>query len=68
MRATEIGIDVTLIVEWPSGAKPLDTIDLSKWLLGQLDKFITLPFDRDTRSLLHAIVVPRDDGKEIDYQ
>ena len=67
MRATEVKLEVTLVVEYPEDAKPLNTIDLGEWLSDQLDIFITLPFDNDSRKLLDILVETFDDGKEIDY-
>ena len=68
MKATEVRMEITLIVEYPEDALPLNTIDLGEWLQDQLGEWIVLPFDRDTRALLETNVYTFDDGEEIDYE
>ena len=68
MRATEVKMEVTLIVEYPEDAHPLNTIALGEWLGDQLGTWIVLPFDSDTRALLEINTETFDDGKVIDYE
>lgn len=68
IRATEVTMEVRLVIERPEGSLPLNTIDLSEWVQDQLGKWVTMPFDDDTRALLESDITTLDDGNEIDYE
>ena len=68
MKATEVEMVVTLTVEQPAMALPLNVIDLSEWVSDRLTKWITLPFDPDVRELMEVTVETDGEGTVIDYE
>ena len=68
IRATEVTMELRLVVEHPEDALLLNIIDLGDWVQDQLNKWIVLPFDNDTRALLESEIITSDEGNEIDYE
>ena len=68
MRATEVTMEIRLVVERPEGSLILNIIDLGDWVQDQLNKWIVLPFDNDTRALLESDITTSGEGNEIDYE
>ncbi len=68
IRATEVTMEIRLVVERPEGSLLLNIIDLGDWVQDQLNKWIVLPFDNDTRALLESDITTSGEGNEIDYE
>ncbi len=67
IRATEVTMELRLVVEYPEDALLLNVIDLGDWVQDQLNKWIKLPFDND-RALLESGIGLFDPGKVIDFE
>ncbi len=68
IRATEVTMELRLVVEYPEDALLLNIIDLGDWVADQLGKWIVLPFDNDTRALLETEIITSGEGNAIDYE
>ena len=68
IQATEVTMEIRLVVERPEGSLLLNIIDLGDWVQDQLNKWIVLPFDNDTRALLESDITTSGEGNEIDYE
>ena len=67
MKAIRTSLTVTLIIEQPDSYNRLNDIYLGEWLIDQLPKFISLPFD-DTRALLSVDAELDLNMEEIDIE
>ncbi len=68
IRATEVTMELRLVVEYPEDALLLNIIDLGDWVQDQLNKWIVLPFDNDTRALLETDIETNENDRTIDYE